>query len=136
MRRSALVLAMALSAGGCLERTVTITSDPAGALVTLNDQQIGRTPVETGFKYFGVYDVRLELDGYEPIVTEHEAVAPIWEYPGIDLLAIAAPWRVKTALKWHYDLEPVPQAGAEAAEAEESALIDRARSMRDASRGE
>ena len=58
-------LALMLSmAGGCLERTVTITSDPEGALVTLNDQQIGRTPVETGFRYFGVYDVRLELEGY------------------------------------------------------------------------
>ena len=131
MRKNAVVLAVKIPAlGGCLERTVTITSEPPGALVMLNDEEIGRTPVETGFKYFGVYDVRLQREGYEPIATEREAVAPIWEYPVIDLLAIAAPWRVKTAIKWHFDLEQLPQPGtAEAMEAE-SELFDRAGTFR------
>ncbi len=122
--------------GGCLERTVTITSEPPGALVVLNDEEIGRTPVETGFRYFGVYDVRLQREGFEPLTTEKEAVAPIWEYPGIDLLAIAAPWRVKTHLTWHFDLEPIPEPGSDEATRAEQELFDRARSLRAASRGE
>lgn len=122
--------------GGCLERTVTITSEPPGAIVVLNDEEIGRTPVETGFRYFGVYDVRLQHDGYEPLVTEKEAVAPLWEYPGFDLLAIAAPWRVKTHLEWHFDLEPLPEPGTAEADRAEQELFDRARSLRAASRGE
>jgi len=137
MRTRAAMLVLAVPAlGGCLERTVTITSEPPGALVVLNDEEIGRTPVTTGFRYFGVYDVRLQREGYEPIATEREAVAPIWEYPGIDLLAIAAPWRVKTKLDWHFDMTELPMPGtAEAIEAE-SELFDRARSLRDASRGQ
>lgn len=136
MKRGLALLAITPVLGGCLERTVTITSEPAGALVILNDEEIGRTPVETGFRYFGVYDVRLQREGFEPIVTEKEAVAPIWEYPGLDLLAIAAPWRVKTHLEWHFDLEAVPEPGTPEAEQSEQELFDRARSLRAASRGE
>ncbi|MFI4871107.1 MAG: PEGA domain-containing protein [Phycisphaerales bacterium JB058] len=136
MKRGLVLIAITPVLGGCLERTVTITSEPPGAIVVLNDEEIGRTPVETGFRYFGVYDVRLQREGYEPIVTEKEAVAPIWEYPGLDLLAIAAPWRVKTHLEWHFDLEPVPEAGTEEAQRAEQELFDRARSLRAASRGE
>lgn len=136
MKRELALLAITPMLGGCLERTVSITSEPAGALVILNDEEIGRTPVETGFRYFGVYDVRLQREGFEPIVTEKEAVAPIWEYPGLDLLAIAAPWRVKTHLEWHFDLEAVPEPGTPEAEQSEQELFDRARSLRAASRGE
>lgn len=136
MKRGLALIAITPVLSGCLERTVTITSEPAGALVVLNDEEIGRTPVETGFRYFGVYDVRLQREGFEPIVTEKEAVAPIWEYPGLDLLAIAAPWRVKTHLEWHFDLEAVPEPGTPEAEQSEQELFDRARSLRAASRGE
>ncbi len=136
MRRALVILLLTPTLGGCLERTVTITSEPPGAIVVLNDEEIGRTPVETGFRYFGVYDVRLQREGFEPLNAEKEAVAPIWEYPGLDLLAIAAPWRVKTHLKWHFDLEPLPSPGTEEANRAEQELFDRARSLRAASRGE
>lgn len=136
VRLVVLLLAVTPALAGCLERTVTITSEPPGALVILNDEEIGRTPVETGFRYFGVYDVRLQREGYEPLATEKEAVAPVWEYPGIDLLAIAAPWRVRTHLEWHFDLEALPEAGADEAARAEQELFDRARSLRAASRGE
>ena len=136
MRRALPLIAMTPLLSGCLERTVTITSEPPGALVVLNDEEIGRTPVETGFRYFGVYDVRLQREFFETLTTEKEAVAPIWEYPGIDLLAIAAPWRVRTHLKWHFDLEPLPEPGTEEATRAEQELFDRARSLRAASRGE
>ncbi len=129
------VLMCAAVAGGCLERTITVTSEPPGAIVTLNDVEIGRTPVTTGFTYFGVYDVRVRKDGYEPLVTARETATPIWEYPGIDLLAIMAPWRVKTALDWHFELEPEVEPGsAEALEAE-TELLERAAELRDATRG-
>ncbi|PHQ78822.1 MAG: hypothetical protein COB69_09230 [Phycisphaera sp.] len=137
MRRCAAILVLGVPMlCGCLERTVTITSEPPGALVVLNDEEIGRTPVTTGFRYFGVYDVRLQREGYEPIATEREAVAPIWEYPVIDLFAIAAPWRIKTKLDWHFDMTALPMPGTAEAIQAESELFDRARSLRDASRGQ
>jgi hypothetical protein len=47
---------------GCVERTISITSEPRGALVYLNDEEVGRTPVSVPFTYYGVYDVRLERE--------------------------------------------------------------------------
>ncbi|MGP1273115.1 MAG: PEGA domain-containing protein [Phycisphaerales bacterium] len=134
--RAASLVLVAVCSTGCLERTITITSEPPGAIVRLNDAELGRTPVTAEFKHFGVYDVRLSLDGHEPLVTERETTPPIWEYPGVDLLAILAPWRVRTSIEWHFELQPEPVPGsAEAREAEQE-LLERAASLRDASRGE
>ncbi|MEO1583469.1 MAG: PEGA domain-containing protein [Planctomycetota bacterium] len=135
MKRFAAVCVCALPMAGCLERTITVTSEPPGAIVTLNEVEIGRTPVTTEFRYFGVYDVRVRKDGYEPLVTTREASPPIWEYPPIDLLAMAAPWRVKTSIEWGFELEAEVEPGsAEALQAEQE-LLDRATDLRDATRG-
>lgn len=53
----------AVFSSGCVRRTITITSEPSGALVHLNDTEIGRTPVTVGFTHYGVYDVRLSHEG-------------------------------------------------------------------------
>lgn len=135
MRPAALLALTALAAGGCLERTITVTTEPPGAVVTLNDVEIGRSPVTAEFRYFGVYDIRVEREGCEPLATSRETTTPIWEYPGLDLFAIAAPWRVKTAIEWHFELVPRAEAGSpEAVEAEEALLL-RAEQLRDATRG-
>lgn len=113
MRRAArLLLRLALPAAalgalsGCLERRLYITSDPPGALVRLNDVDMGRTPLEVDFEWYGTYDVRLELDGYEPIATSAEADMPVQEWPGIDLVTMALPMKFKNEVRWHFALEP------------------------------
>jgi hypothetical protein len=62
LRRFALLTTALGSTGllGCVERTISITSEPEGALVYLNDEEVGRTPVSVPFTFYGVYDVRLE----------------------------------------------------------------------------
>lgn len=47
---------------GCVERLITVKSNPSGAIVFLNDEEIGRTPATVPFRFYGVYDVRLELE--------------------------------------------------------------------------
>lgn len=118
---------MVLSAGGCVERYISVTSEPPGALVWINDVQVGKTPVEASFLYHGNYDVRLEMPGYKPIVTGAKAKAPWYEYPGVDLLAQATPMKLKNEIQWHFVLEPVDNATDESAQA---ALVDRARALR------
>jgi hypothetical protein len=44
----------------------SITSSPAGAAVTIDGAAAGTTPTEHAFAYDRTYDVKLELDGYEP----------------------------------------------------------------------
>lgn len=125
-----LVTALAAAAlAGCSERRIRVTSEPPGALVWLNDREIGRTPVETGFTFHGDYDVRLELPGFEPIHTERRAKAPVHEYPGIDLVAMALPMKFENTIEWHFDLEPSLER-SQSAEAFEEALVDRAEVLR------
>ena len=111
LRQLSLVAAASTVAllSGCVDRTITINSDPPGALVWLNDQEIGRTPVTVDFLHYGTYDVRLALDGYEPLMTSGHAATPLWDAPGFDLLAEAWPGGVESKVVWNYTLEPTPE---------------------------
>jgi hypothetical protein len=108
-------------AGGCVERTLTVQSDPPGALVYLNDQEIGRTPMEHDFVWYGKYDVLLRLDGYETLKTTANVSMPIYELPPIDLLAECMPIPFKDRKSYHYTMTPMepPQSVQD--------LIDRAK---------
>ena len=82
-----LVVALALC-GGCtgrVMRSITVESEPQGAVVWLNDNEVGRTPVTTSFTWYGVYRVRLEKDGYETFTTYERVSAPWYEWIGPDL---------------------------------------------------
>lgn len=122
----AMAYGLAVILGGCAQRTIVVTSEPPGAIVWLNDVEIGRTPVEASFLFYGTYDVQVRLEGYEAINTGRRAVAPWYEYPPFDLIAEASPVPVRTRIRWHFDLTPL---GTEPTD--ESALTDRARQMRD-----
>ena len=117
-----LCMAVCASATGCVERLIMITSEPSGALVYLNDEEVGRTPVTVPFTFYGTYDVRLEADGHEPLWTKQKAEAPWWEAPPVDLVAEAIPGG-KAHLEWHFQMNVRP-------EPDEPALIDRARQLR------
>jgi len=105
----AVVLIAATALPGCLQRRIRITSEPPGARVWVNDVEIGRTPAETTFLYYGVYDVRLDHPEAEPLFTEREAHAPFWEWPAIDLVAEALPVPIDHTVEWHFDLTPAPE---------------------------
>jgi len=113
----------ALLATGCVERTIRITSDPAGALVFLNEEEIGRTPCETAFLHYGTYDLRLVKDGFEPYMGPAEAKAPLYDLPGPDLVADLLPVRIGSHIDWHFTLQPVADDDPE--------MIDRARQLRE-----
>ena len=108
MRNGLLLSGLVLStvmAGGCVQRKIKINSQPQGALVYLNDQEVGRTPVEVNFTWYGVYDVRLTKEGYLPLWTTAEAKAPGWETPPIDFFAEV--FTDNTVLiDWEFKLEP------------------------------
>jgi len=123
----------ALLLASCAERRVRVTSSPPGARVWLNDQDIGRTPTEARFTFYGSYDLRMELRGFEPYHAEHTANAPVHEYPGPDLVAAAYPGRIKHLVEWHIDLEPTPESVLAPTEAREQ-LLDRAAALRERTR--
>jgi hypothetical protein len=100
-----------LAGGGCVRRTISITSDPAGALVTLNDREVGRTPVEVDFTYYGTYDVRLVKEGFEPFVGSADATAPLWDTVPLDLLSELTPADLHARVEWHFTMAPTQGGG-------------------------
>ncbi|CAG0980846.1 hypothetical protein PHYC_01755 [Phycisphaerales bacterium] len=113
---------------GCLTRKVSVTSEPSGATVFVNDVEVGRTPVEAQFRYYGGYDVRVEKEGFEPLRTRANARAPIYEYPPFDLAANAVPGAEHT-VKWHFTLQPSLESSRPKEELEQG-LLGRARDLR------
>jgi hypothetical protein len=100
MKRTLICLALtavALAQAGCVERTVTITSDPPGALVFMSSVEVGRTPVKVPFTWYGDYEIILRQEGYQTLNTHYEINPPIYDVPPFDLLSAMAPWT------YHYD---------------------------------
>jgi hypothetical protein len=104
--------------------TITVTSQPSGALVHLNDQEVGRTPLTVPFLFYGTYDVRLELEGYKPLWTSQRAKGPWWEAPGPDLAAEVV--GAESTFAWHFELQALPSEDA-VVTADTDALLQRAR---------
>jgi hypothetical protein len=121
-RRIAILVA-AVAMGGCLERDITITSEPPGAIVDLNDVEIGRTPVTVPYKWHGDYDVLLRLDGYKTLRTHADINVPPQEVVPLDLFSELAPWTYSDHRYLDYRLE-------ELALPSEDQLIQRAEALR------
>jgi len=117
-----MALAALAAVSGCVRRTITITTDPPGTLVWLNDREVGRTPVEVDFRHYGTYDVRLEQPGYEPMMTSGRADPPWWDHVVLDLIAELAPADLESRIEWHYVMEPLDD--------DREALVNRARQLR------
>jgi len=107
MRRIGLVVCLsALLCGGCVERTLTISSTPPGALVTLNDMEIGRTPLSKRFVWYGTFDVQVRKEGYQTLNTATPVIAPWWQWLGFDLVAELVPLPLQDEHKVSYTLKP------------------------------
>jgi hypothetical protein len=102
----ALVVCLTGLLSGCVERTLTIDSDPPGALVYLNDQEVGRTPLKREFTWYGWYDVALRMEGYQTLKTSSAVVAPAWLWVPFDLVSELLPFPVKDQHQLHYKLKP------------------------------
>jgi hypothetical protein len=102
-----------------------IQSDPPGALVYLNDQEVGRTPVTRDFKWYGDYEVHVRLEGYETLKTHEKIIAPAWNWVPLDLFAQLIPATFKDHRSLSYSLKPL-----DPTKDEPTALLDRAQDFK------
>lgn len=116
-------IASAAALTGCVERRIWIDTDPPGALVWLNDAQLGRSPVDVGILHDGVYDLRIEKDGFEPIVTGVDVHGPIWDTVPLDFFAEVLPVDARHDSRWRFTLRVRDDS--------ESALVERAARLRE-----
>ena len=114
--RLILLSSLILIAGsaGCVRRMVTINTDPQGARVTLNDEEIGTSPVSVDFIWYGDYDVILHKSGYETLHTHHKLLAPWYQVPPIDFVAEAlVPFTIHDRREMFFTLEPAKEINRE-----------------------
>jgi hypothetical protein len=82
------VLVLCAMSTGCVERRMTIRSNPPGALVYVDDQPepIGVTPVSHDFIYYGTRRFRLVKDGYETLTVMQSIPTPWYQYVPLDFV--------------------------------------------------
>ncbi len=69
-----------------MQRRVLVNSNPEGALVTIDHQPIGHTPVAVPFTYYGTREVRIEMDGFQTQKIKHRFVPPWYQIPPLDFI--------------------------------------------------
>jgi len=99
------MLIAAIFLTSCVERRLTINTEPQGALVELNDEEIGTSPVTVGFNWYGDYNVRVSKEGYETLKTHRKLKGPWYDKFPFDFFAqIINPKRIVDSFEWTFEL--------------------------------
>ncbi len=124
----AVVVLCACLTTGCVERRYTIRTDPPGALVIVNGEEIGPSPASKSFYYYGNREITLIRDGYKTQTVIEPIPAPWWDNLLTEFFTEnLIPYSLRDEREYSYKLEP-------AAPTPEGALRDRAEGLRAESR--
>jgi hypothetical protein len=119
------VLALLGLAACQTERTLRIDSVPQGALVRLDDEILGRTPLVHEFFHYGTRRVTVYLEGYRTSSEQVELKAPWYAYFPIDLVSEIFSWKDRH----HYQVLLEPEIGV-VSEVDLQAVLGRAEAFR------
>ena len=95
-----------LATAGCVRRSLTIRSEPPGALVYVNDRLIGESPVTYDFTWYGWHRVILRKPGYERLDDRQQLRAPLYLWIPVDFVMELLPFPIRDARTWSYTLTP------------------------------
>lgn len=97
---------------GCVERKLTINTEPQGAIVILNDEEIGISPVTVSFNWYGDYNVTIRKEGFETLKTHRRLKGPWYDKFPFDFFAqILSPKRIVDSYEWTFELADKRQIG-------------------------
>ncbi len=95
---------------GCVQRKLTINTKPQGAVVILNDEEIGTSPVTVSFNWYGDYNVAIRKEGYETLKTHRKLKGPWYDAFPFDFFAqIVNPERIVDSYEWSFELKEKQQ---------------------------
>jgi hypothetical protein len=99
-----------LGTSGCVERRLLIVSDPPGATVLVNGQNVGLTPASVPFTYYGQYDITLIREGYQTKTYPARIRRPWFQFFPIDFAAeVLYPGHIQDNRTLQFSLEPIVQ---------------------------
>jgi hypothetical protein len=100
-------IAVLLFSSGCVHRRLTINSNPPGARVLIDGQEVGETPTSIDFTHYGTREIVLQRDGYETLKTLQRVPTPWYQIPGIDFFADnLLPFQLTNRHAFNYQLQP------------------------------
>jgi hypothetical protein len=106
-------VALVTLSAGCVQRRLLIRTNPPGALVYIDDYEIGTTPVSTDYLYYGTRKIRIVKDGFETLTVEQPVKAPWYEIFPLEFVSEnVIPWEIRDERALDYTLVPqviVPQ---------------------------
>ena len=101
------LVAVVVSVAGCVRRTLTIETEPQGAMVYLNDEEVGPSPVSRDFTWYGDYGVIMRKAGFETLHTNVVVAAPWYQIPPLDFFAdVLWPTTIHDVHHHSFTLEP------------------------------
>src|SRR5262245_51323418 len=102
------LLALVVCDLGCVERRMTIRSNPPGAMVYIDDYEIGTTPVSTSYTYYGTRKIRLVKDGFETLTVYQPMPPPWYQWCGIDFFSENIwPGEIRDERAFSYQMSPM-----------------------------
>ncbi len=72
---------------GCVRRRLAVRTNPPGAMVFVDNQQIGTTPCSVDFTYYGTREIRLVKPGFETLTVDQPIPTPWYQIPPIDFVS-------------------------------------------------
>ena len=91
----------------CVERKITILSDPPNAIVWIDGKEKGKTPVTVPFTFYGTREITLYLDGYRKFTKMQPIKIPYYQYFPADFISeFLLPYTIKDRHQFFYYLEP------------------------------
>jgi hypothetical protein len=66
---------------------MTFRTNPSGAMVYVDKQPVGLTPVSTGFTYYGTRNIEVVKDGYRTEKFLRKIHAPWYQIPPLDFIS-------------------------------------------------
>jgi hypothetical protein len=107
--RLAFLASVALATTGCVERRYTIRTDPPGALVYVNGQEMGPTApaVSASFTHYGPREIVMIADGYQTAHVIQPIDAPWYDNVLTDFFTEnLLPWTIRDEREFSYRLSP------------------------------
>lgn len=109
---------------GCVERQMTLVTEPSGAVAYYNGESVGRTPTTFHFTYYQPADLRFERDGCRTLRVIQPVKAPAYQVFPLDFFAeVLWPFTIRDEHTFRYTLEPAEDTTVEA-------LVERADALR------